>query len=48
MGQVFNVYTYMPQAEKLWRSGQVPMDTFRRHAVKLRDRSGVNPHVKQV
>jgi len=45
MGQAFKL---CPGAEELWRSGRVPVDMFRRHAVDLTRCGGVNPHVKQV
>ena len=46
MGQAFKL---TPQARLLWQSKEgVSVDTFRRHALKLTEGSGVVPHVKQV
>ena len=46
MGQAF---TLTPQARLLWQSKEgVPVDMLRRHALKLEERTGVVPHVKQV
>ena len=45
MGQAFKGTA---RAAELWRSGKVPPDMFKQHADQLRERLGVNPHVKQV
>ena len=45
MGMAFKK---VPGADELRRSGRVSVDTFKRHAVKLTDKNGVNPHVHDV
>ena len=46
MGQAFKS---RPQARLLWQSKEgVSVDTFKHHASKLKDKTGVVPHVMQV
>ena len=46
MGQAFKL---TPQSRLLWQSKEgVSVDTFKHHASKLTDRTGVAPHVMQV
>ncbi len=45
MGQAFKS---VPQAEALWRSGDLPPEVFQRHGAQLKERNGVQPHVLQV